>query len=287
MWKLFDQRGCWFDSQEWHLESHTTSLTCPPNLWVMCPWQTPKGCLLSSFTFVLKNNRSVRELLRVLKVCSIYENGPTRRTSNHQIWSVRWSPGWMLDSVWGRPCHSCQCAALWLMVLPTVGEGKSGGRERKALIVRVGWSVFSPCWLKRCLVFHWIFHKQALTQNLSYSVFIDMSTCFEIDTSFRDVLTSHTSLDHKDIFFFIETGCDINNQNNPKMSSFFQKTSCHCFDYDKNILKQIDGKAEKNINTFNRNIQVMWQKESINFFQVKSPVCGNISILKGSAWQKL
>lgn len=45
--------------------------------------------------------------------------------------SGQWSPGCIFVSVWDWLCHSCQCAILWLMVLPTVGEGNSGGRERE------------------------------------------------------------------------------------------------------------------------------------------------------------
>lgn len=54
----------------------------------------------------------------------------SRKTYIYKIWAVKWSSGCIFDSVWSWPCHSCQCATLWLMVLPTVGEGNSGGRER-------------------------------------------------------------------------------------------------------------------------------------------------------------
>lgn len=125
----------------------------------MCPWPTPQGsdwrqwqlpcctCIstksVAEFTLCLESlfNRWFRLLRK-----NIY---------SQKCGQWKWSPGCIFDSVWGWPCHSCQCAILWLMVLPTVGEGNSGGRERRprALTQRVGWSVFSPYWLKRCLVF--------------------------------------------------------------------------------------------------------------------------------------
>lgn len=143
-----DQETCWLDSDKWPEESQLTSLTCPSNLSVLPLTKSPRHwwstVAVSMLCFQRVNLSQSYSVL--LKVSSNYNLGSSRRSYIHKIWTVRQSPGCIFVSVWGWPSHWCQCATLWLMALPTVGEGSSGGRERRdqELRHRERDEVFSP-----------------------------------------------------------------------------------------------------------------------------------------------